>query len=293
MHPIPMILVFPILFILLIIFWGFVTSNLILKIPRAPLDFNPKSFGFEFESFKTLTEDGIEIDGWFIPSKNKSQKTILVLHGWGANRSDAVSSTIFLAQNHNLVYFDFRNHGRSGGNKTSLTCLEIKDFESVVRYLKSQKPDQVKSLGIFGFSMGGAVAISGAAKIPEIQAVIAESPFASYKKSVYRFAKLFYGIPAIIVPITLYFARWRLGFDPEDCSPIYHVHKLSPRPLLIIQGGNDPRMPVSEGQSLYDKAGEPKEIWVVPGADHGGIHENDPKEYQRKILEFYKKWLKN
>lgn len=285
--------VFLVLVLAAVTFWGFVTSNLILKIPRLPLDANPKSFGYEFESFKTLTEDGVEIEGWFVPAKKESKTSILVLHGWGANRSDVLPSTIFLTSDYNMVYFDFRNHGRSGGNKTSLTFLEIKDFLAVVNYLKNKKSPFAQNLGVFGFSMGGSVAISGSYQIPEVKAVIAESPFASFNSTVVRFAKLFYGIPSYFVPMTLVATRLRLGFDPEKYSPIYWVNKLSPRPLLIIQGGADPRMPISEGQSLYDKAGEPKEIWIVPGADHGTIREEKSEEYKTRIAQFFKRYLGN
>lgn len=281
------------LVVLFVILWGYASSNLILKLPRIPIDSNPKSFGYDYESFKTITEDGVEIDGWFVPSKKKKNSLIFVLHGWGANRSDILPSTIFLAHEHNLVYFDFRNHGRSGGNKTSLTCLEIKDFEAVTHFIENKKQEFSHSMGVYGFSMGAAVAISGAAKMPEIKAVVAESSFSSFNQTIARFAKLFYGIPHFTIPFTLWFARIRLGFDPEVCAPIYHVSMLYPRPIFIIQGGADQRMPVSEGQSLYDSARKPKELWIIPEAGHGGVQEVAPEEYKKRVSDFYEKWLKN
>lgn len=283
----------PFLILFILTLWGFVSSNLIVKMPKNTLDFNPKSLGYEFESFRCSTEDKIEIAGWFVPAKTKTNCTILVLHGWGANRSDAFPATTFLAQKYNLAYFDFRNHGRSGGNRTSLTCLEIKDFLAVVKFLRKEKKELCENIGVFGFSMGGSVAISGSVEMPEIKAVIAESPFSSYNETVARFAKIFYGIPKFMVPPTLWFTRMRLSFDPEKCSPIYHISKIAPRPIFIIQGGGDIRMPVAEGEALYHAAKEPKEIWVVPGADHGAIQETTPDEYKKRILNFFEKWMKN
>ncbi len=263
-----------------------------MKLPRYPLDFNPRSFGYEFESFKIYSRDGTELNGWLVPARRKTDRTIVALHGWGANRSDALAATVFLAEQFNLVYFDFRNHGESGGNKTSLTCLEISDFESVISWLKTEKSATCVSLGVYGFSMGGAVAISGAAKVKDIRAVVAESPFTSYNETVKRFAKIFYGVPGFAVPLTLWFTRKRLRFDPEPCSPIHWVGQISPRPLFIIQGGADARMPPSEGQALYDAAHEPKQIWVVPGADHGDARTLAEDEYKKRILDFFVKWIK-
>ncbi|MBI2119466.1 MAG: alpha/beta hydrolase [Elusimicrobia bacterium] len=282
-----LILIFSVIF-----FWGYLSSSIMLKVPRVVNEFNPKSFGCNYESFTTFTEDQIKIEGWFVQAKEKSSTLLFVLHGWGANRSDVLATTIFLAKKYNLVYFDFRNHGSSGGDKTSLTCLEIKDFKAVVNFIEKEKKEFVQKSGVFGFSMGGSVAISAGAELPQMQAIVAESPFASYEETVYRFAKLFYRAPRFVVPLTLYFIQARLGFNPEKCSPIHFVSKISPRALLIIQGGNDLRMPVKEGQALYDRAREPKELWIVPETDHGAIFEKNPKEYQKKILDFFDKAFK-
>lgn len=283
----------PALVFVLLFVWGWASSGILIKMPKLPLDFIPKSFGFEYETFHVQAEDGIAIEGWFVPARQASSSTVVVLHGWGATRSDVISTTLFLADRFNVAYFDFRNHGKSGGKKTSLTCLEIRDFEAVVRYLKKEKPAQSAKLGALGFSMGGSVALSGAAKLPEILAVAAESPFASFNATVDRYARMFYHAPRFIaVPVMLLFVRLRLGVDPERCSPIHHVAKIAPRPVLIVQGDSDPRMPVSEGRSLYEAAGEPKELWIVQGMDHIGAREIDAQVYERRIGEFFGKALK-
>jgi len=273
------------------VIWGVASSNLILKNERSPLDFSPESFGREFETFTVLTDDEVRVEGWLVRCKRPSESLIVVMHGWGANRADVLPSTLFLGESYNLAYFDFRNHGRSGGNVTSLGCLEIKDFESVVRYLLDERGPLAQKLGVFGFSMGGSIALAGAPGIPEIRAVVAESPFSSFNDTVERFAGLFYGIPRWVTPLTLLFARIRLGFDPETCSPIRRVAAISPRPVFLIQSGNDLRMPPSEGKKLFEAAGEPKELWTVPESDHGEASEKSPEEYRKRILSFYEKWL--
>ena len=287
-----MIWALPFIFIFVIILWGYLSSTLILKTSKTPITVTARSFGYEMEPFRTTAEDEVGIEGWFVKCRKKSRTTIFILHGWGASRSDIVPSTIFLGEHYNLVYFDFRNHGDSKGELSSLTCSEIKDYTAVVKYIRQHWRESSEQIAVYGFSMGASVAISGSTRIPEIKAVIAESPFCSFNETVARFAYRFYSIPRFIVPLTLIAVRLRLGFDPEDCSPLYHVAKLSPRPLFIIQAGSDFRMPPTEGQGLYETAKEPKEIWLVPGADHGEIFEKEGAEYQRRILDFYQKWLK-
>ncbi|OGR87039.1 MAG: hypothetical protein A3A86_00860 [Elusimicrobia bacterium RIFCSPLOWO2_01_FULL_60_11] len=286
-----MIWALPFLIVFVAVLWSYLSSNLIMQIPRYPLEANPRAFGHEFEPFTVAADDGVRLEGWFVPAKKTSSTTIFALHGWGANRSDVLAHTVFLGEKYNLVYFDFRNHGSSGGALSSLTCSEIGDFMSVVKHVRQDHAGAARQMAVFGFSMGASVAISGSTKMQDIRAVVAESPFASFNETVIRFAHHFYGIPRFIIPLTLIAVRMRLGFDPEDCAPLYLVDKLSPRPLFIIQGAADQRMPVTEGEGIYETARQPKEIWVIPGADHGEAFDKAGPEYQKRILDFYAKWL--
>ncbi len=286
-----MILAIPLILIAIALAWGWFSSGIIIRQPRLANEFNPKSFGYAYETFKVLTADKVELVGWFVPAKSPSKSTIIINHGWGANRSDILGTSIFLAGKYNLVYYDFRNHGNSGGSQTSLGRLEVTDFLTIIQYVKSQKKEFSEKLAVLGFSLGGAVAITGAALNPEVMAVAAESPFASYKEVVYRYGTKFFYAPRFMIPITLFFAQHRLGFDPDEYSPLHHVSRLGSRPLFIIQGGSDERMPVSEGQRLMDLAPGPKELWVVGEAGHIGAKEVNPAEYERRVLEFFDKAL--
>lgn len=290
-QPLSMIWIVVVILVFSILLWGYVSSTIILKVSPCPLEANPKTFGYEFKIFNTESEDGTKIEGWIVPSKKNTDSTLIVLHGWGGNKSDAVPATIFLAQNYNLIYFDFRNHGNSGIGRTSLGYYEIKDFHSVMEFLRKEKKEWLKDFAVYGFSMGGAIAISGSVDIKEVKAVVAESAFSSYNESVAHYAKLFYGVPRFFVPITILFTRARLGFDPDKYSPVRHISQLSPRPVFILQGEKDLRVPVKEGEALYRAAREPKEIWIVPEADHGEISEKTHEAYQKRISEFFKKWM--
>jgi fermentation-respiration switch protein FrsA (DUF1100 family) len=50
-------------------------------------------------------------------------------------------------------------------------------------------------------------------------------------------------------------------------NPIKLVHKISPKPLLIVAGAQDELIPLEGVKALYEKAGEPKEL-IVLDADH-------------------------
>jgi pimeloyl-ACP methyl ester carboxylesterase len=69
----------------------------------------------KYESVKIKTSDDIELKGWFIPSNIKTDKAIILLHGWAADKGDIFAFTNFFSQRYNLLYIDFRAMGESSG----------------------------------------------------------------------------------------------------------------------------------------------------------------------------------
>lgn len=77
------------------------------------------------------------------------------------------------------------------------------------------------------------------------------------------------------------------GFRAEDW-----VDRIAPRPLLLIHGEKDTMVRLEEAESLFAKAGEPKELHIVPGINHAEVYEpRNPEVYAgviAKLLEFYR-----
>jgi fermentation-respiration switch protein FrsA (DUF1100 family) len=57
--------------------------------------------------------------------------------------------------------------------------------------------------------------------------------------------------------------------------------------VFLIQGGSDLRMPATEGEKLFGKAKQPKELWTIPEADHGEVSQVAGKEHEDRILQFF------
>lgn len=285
-----MSVVFAVTVVCLLLLWGWYSSGLVMSMPRERISVLPGAFGLAFENVSFSAADGTSLKGWFVSSAKSTDATIILCHGRGACRSDIIPSTQHLGSRagYNLFYFDFRNHGESGGKVTSLGRLESLDLEAALEWLKKEKPDRARRVGLYGMSMGGAVAILTAARRKEFQAVAAESAFTSVNRSIVRFAGLFYSVPAWAVPYTFWWTRVRLGFDPEAHSPERFVSEIAPRPLFLLQGAQDLRMPPSEGERLFSLAGEPKTLWTVPDCDHGGLWEAGGREYEEKLAEFFR-----
>jgi alpha-beta hydrolase superfamily lysophospholipase len=271
------------------LFLAYRSSDMVLKGNRDPLTTTPRTFGLPFVDEVFLSADGVVLRGWFLPSSKPSTTALVVCHGWGGNRSNMIERTHFLRSrgDYPLFYFDFRNHGESGAGRGSLSRDEVGDLEAALRHLRSVHPHESARIGLFGQSMGGSVCLWVAAQDPGVAAVAAESPFSELNSALVRHGKIFYHAPHLFSQLTLWFVRRRLGFNPNAYAPINIVDRIAPRPLFLLQGERDVRTPPAEGQRLYDRAGEPKTLWTVPGARHGELAEIGGRDYQDRILAFF------
>ena len=215
------------------------------------------------------------------------------MHGWGMNRGDIFKNTSFLWDlGYNLLYFDFRALGESGGKISSIGYLETKDLKAAIKFLKETRPYACEKIGLYGLSMGGMVAVHEAAYNSEISCVVAEASYYSFRKVVSRWAWVHNKVPYFpLMPIVLHYMRKRLAVNPEQYSPKYNVPKISPRPIFIIHGRYDNLVPAAQAKLLYKNAGEPKEIWLVPGAKHNQCAEVGGFEYKQRMSDFFRKYL--
>ncbi len=269
-------------------------SSEITRIPFLPIPFRPEDFGWPSESVSFNSVDGLRLTGWFIPASSPSDTTVVIQHGVGSNAGDMLHNTACLRNGGkwNLFYYNFRGHGDSQGEKTTLGPMELKDMNSALEWLKKEKPEACRRLAIYGHSLGAAVAIVGAAEHSELEAVAAESPFAAIANTVRHFSWQFYGLPYFpFVPLSLFFTSLRLRMRIGDFAPAQAIGKISPRPVFLIAAERDRRMPMSDHTILWERAKEPKEQWVVAGADHGEPWIMVKQEYESRLLGFFRKAL--
>lgn len=276
----------------LVVFWSWaLTAVLFLRntwLPRVPLARAPALFTLHAETVRFHATDGVPLEGWKIPGQPE-RPWIVMCHGLGSNRSDLLEIASGLHKaGLNLFLFDFRGHGGSGGRTTSFGWLEQRDLEGALAWLGRQPDVPPKPYGVYGISMGGAVTLMVAARDERIGAVAAESPYADLDESIGRHLTLLYPLPrAPFLWYALATYRLRFGVWPRRVSPRTSAARLSPRPLLLIQGAEDPRMPLAETERILAEAGTPKQLWVVDGAGHLESFAINPAAYVQRLARFF------
>jgi len=231
-----------------------------------------------------------QVSGWFIPHP-QATTTILVCPGYRTPKSDLLGMSAHLWRaGHNVLTFDFYGHGAAIGTPITLGYTEMNDFFGAVDYAKQRAPQT--RLGVIAYSMGASIAIMCSARNTDIEALILDSPFATHWGVIdYNVRRVFHLPAAPFVWTADYLMWWRARYRFHQVAPLHDIAKISPRPILLIQGGKDSIIDPQDGTLLYNAAGEPKELWFVPEADHCGAYFVDRVAYTKKALSFFEQYL--
>lgn len=246
--------------------------------PSPALSTTPANLQIDYEDVWLPVSVGVDrverLHGWWIPAPSTaSRKMLLFLHGNSINMGINVDR---LARFHQLGFsvlsIDYRGFGCSdGGFPTESTVY--RDAQTAWNYLVGDRGVLPEEIVIYGYSLGGAIAIE-LAKGQQIKpaGLIIEGSFTSMRDMVdYRHPRL------NIFPIDLLL---RQKFDSLSKLRALSI------PLLFIHGLDDDDVPAYMSQQLFDAASEPKQLLMVPGAGHENVGSVNNEDYLQAIRQF-------
>ncbi len=265
---------------------------------RKPVEMRPERYGidrYEDVAFESR-EPGVLLSGWYLSAAANGADdngcTLIFAHGYSQNRQEPHLPALSLAARmvaagFDVLMFDFRNAGLSGGRHTTVGWKEQEDLLGAVDYVKERYPD--RRIALVGFSMGAATSLLAAAREPEVQAVVADSPFASLPAYLRENLPRFTGLPAFPFNwIILTCVPLLVNATPRRVRPDQAVSRIAPRPVLFIHGMADETTPYENSVRLYALADNPRaELWLVPGVGHVRSYASCPDEYADRLLRFF------
>ena len=234
---------------------------------------------------------GIQIQGRLFAG---SKPAVIVLsHGYGDTQDQLLPFAHFLHQaGFSVLTYNMRSRGGSGGSAVSLGALEQTDLVSAVDFLDAQPETRGEPTGAWGISLGGATSILAAAQDSRIKAVVDDSGFSDAPNVIQSAFSHFIHLPAFpFAPLTVGLSEERIGVSITDVRPMDVIGKISPRPILMIHCLGDVLVPPDNTERNLSHAGEPKEVWWIPGGYHANGHTIAKAEYEQRVSEFFEKSL--
>ena len=245
-----------------------------------------------------VSADGVRLAGWYIPSGDgdgATAPTVVIVHGWGVSKSDALRYAVPLHDAWNLLLIDTRAQGRSSGDWMSFGVAEAADVRAMLDWLeRTKRPSKIAVLG----DSGGAAAAARLARTDQrISGLVLESSHARLRNPLSQQAAeqpLFQPV-ALTLPITMAAVWARTGAWLGDADPLDAIADLGDRPLAISYGTKDGKdLPELNAQVLHDAAlaaGVPVEMHACEGAGHGQVIDTCPDAYRDWVNAFMERVL--
>lgn len=242
---------------------------------------SPKDHSLCYEDVFFPAADGSRLHGWFLPASadGVARGTVLHLHGNAANITGHYEFVRWLpAAGYDVLTFDYRGYGRSEGRVSRRGTVE--DGAAALDYLRGRGDVDSTRLILYGQSIGAAVAVVLAAeRRDQIRGLVAEGGFGDYREIVQHHV--------MNNPLLILMAWWAPFLIPKGRDPIESVGDIRPTPVLFVHGRADRIVPWQMSQAMYDRAGEPKDLWLIDGMDHYEVWEARPEEAQARLSAFF------
>jgi pimeloyl-ACP methyl ester carboxylesterase len=239
--------------------------------------------GVPVERVTVRTSDGLDLAATYVPSTNRAAVIVFP----GATRLD--EARMIARNGYGVLLLEPRGQGSSQGD--NVRWAGDRDLQAASEYLQARADVDPERIGAIGFSIGGEILLEAAAKSPAIKAVVSEGAGARVGEldadAVSAAERLLYApVMAVMTAAATVFQNH--GPPPPIGD---RIGLIAPRPVFLIYavpgaGQEDVRQP-----KYFAAAGEPKEIWLVPGSDHTGGIDAQPAEYERRVIGFFDRAL--
>lgn len=228
------------------------------------------------------------LDGYWVSSELDTTYGVMILvHGIGGNKESFLGLSKRLSKlGIASVLFDNRAHGKSGGEYCTYGHLERKDISKFVDFIL-EKDSRLK-VGIWGNSLGGAIAIQALEFDSRISFGIIESTFTDLNQIVFDYKKRIlkgFGVK-FLSDYALKRAGKIAGFDANKIKPLESVENIY-QPVLIAHGNSDDNIDFKYGKQLFQNlASVDKQFVEVDGGEHFGLFDTGGDEYVQKLMAF-------
>lgn len=240
------------------------------------------------EHINIQTTDSLTLKGYWMHQQGDSCKGLMILlHGIGGCKEHFLPLANALAQQGIAsILMDGRAHGESEGRFCTYGAKEKHDISTIIDYAHQQNP--ALKIGIWGNSLGGAIALQTMAIDQRIRFGVIESTFAELDQIVFDYKKRYlkgFGIKAISDHV-LKKAGQIAEFEPDSVKPVVAAQAID-QAVLIAHGQLDKSVSYTYGKRNFEAlASEDKEWVLIDNADHYNLFEQGGMAYYEQILNF-------
>lgn len=247
-------------------------------------------------SFQATSADGTRIAGWYMPAMREGRPArtggaslpIVLSHGWcEVKEFHFPRARRLCALGHDVVLFDHRGHGRSGGRNVTFGVREREDVKAVADYA-AERGWIGERFVTMGFSLGAATVLQHAATDERVAGVVAIAPFVDFRGAIRSF-KAFWAPWMREGWLLAGFERAARahGFEIGEADTLEAMGRIR-SPVLLVEGGKDRNLPPAEHTQklIAAQCGCEVKVVRVEGASHRTAGHAVWPEVEREVARF-------
>ena len=241
--------------------------------------------GTTYRDVTFRTSDGLELAGWYIPSRNGA--AVIAFPG---RKGPQKHARMLARHGYGVLLFDRRGEGASEGDPEALGWIGDRDVDAAIDFLARRPEVDSERIGGIGLSTGGEILLQTAARSSGLRAVVSEGAgIRSIREELDLPGAMKWALAPQWSVSTAATAIFSNHGPPPNLKDL--VGRIAPRPVFLIyardgQGGEQELNP-----GFYAAARQPKTLWGIAGSAHTGGISVRPQEYERRVVSFFDRAL--
>ena len=238
--------------------------------------------GAPYASVSFMTGDGLELEGWYVPSSNRA--AVIVFPGKKGTQKHA---RMLVRHGYGVLVFDRRGEGISDGDPNAFGWAFNRDLKGAIGFLQRRSDVDRNRIGGLGLSVGGEALLQTAAETDALAAVVSDGAGSrSYREDTVQ-------MHASKVPLIVFSAALTAGTALfSNQGPPASLEKLAGEirsPVFYIYaskgaGGEE------NNPDYFRATRSPKQIWKIDTSHTHGLTAR-PVEYERRVVRFFDRAL--
>lgn len=240
----------------------------------------------EKTDYTVASYDGYQLHVQFLRNPEKTEKYILISHGYTDNRFGSLKYTkMYLDLGFHVIIYDLRGHGENAETFCSYSARERKDLEILIKDSRDRYPD-AQVFGIHGESLGAATSLACLENRPKVDFVVADCGFSEISDVLKNGVRSMH-LPGWLVDVASVFAKLRYGYSYSDMRPIDCL-KENTIPVLFLHGEKDSFIVPEHSEKMSRETGGYSEFYLIPDAGHAESVLKAPELYREHVSSFLK-----
>lgn len=240
---------------------------------------------FPVETVHLATAGGLQLEGWYAPADSTPKGTVIVLHGITTGKAQVIPEAgEFRFWGYNILMIDFRAHGNSQGNTTTIGVREVEDVKLAYDFVRARGE---KKIIFYGLSMGATTCMK-AIRDYHLQpaGVVFEAPFLSLQ-TYYKARARLAGFPQQpFAFLTTFWTGVEQGFNGYRHSAVNYAPAVQ-CPTLIQWGKLDAFVPGNDVTRIFEAIGSTdKKLVVYETVHHESFVLREPEKWRREVGAF-------